>query len=324
MSNGFVAYNTNNQVLVSSDTRNLHFIGKASYLSLDVADNEYGGLRMRTYGIECSTYPVPFFTMPTADFTAVSRIYNAGGNSWRIEIIRSGTSDTAPEVYVFADPRSASATDRFGMVVYRDDGTPSFDSRLRPLAITGGVSVAHPSNPKVFPAGGLAAKDCGSPDSVCGPYFAPDAMNDYALYGQPSKPMFFYPSLAQAERENIWQTSEEDCLGSDKLGVCLTKDYYQWASRYWAFYRGGIRFQNVTRWYQWSPYEEPTIQAGWITVSHGCNHYYRHDSSLLSVGGIIAIPVGSDSWVGGKWPYSNETLNLTAATVLVGDASRYD
>ena len=324
MSNGLLVLNNNNQVLVSSDTRNLHFIGKATYLSLDKSDDEYGGLRMRTYGIECSTYPVPFFTMPTADFTGISRIYNVGGNSWQIELIRAGTSGSIPEVYVFADPRAASVSGQFGMVVYRDDGTPSFDSRLRPLAISYGLSVTHVSNPKVFPAGGLAAKDCSSADNVCGPYFAPDAHNDYDVNGLPAKPMFFYPSLAQAERENVWSTSEEDCLGSDKLGVCLTKDYYQWASRYWAFYRGGIRLIDLTRWYNWSTYTQPTIQAGWITVSHGCNSYYRHDSSLLSVGNILDIPVGSDSWTGGKWPYSNETLNLSAATVLVGDASRYD
>jgi hypothetical protein len=312
MSHGLLVLNNNNQVLVSSDTRNLHFIGKASYASMDVSDDEYGGIRIATFTIACSTYPVPFLTMPTGDRYAISRIYNVGGNSWNIEVIRSGTGTFNPEVYVFADPRSASSSEPFGMIVYRDDGTPSFDSRLRPLAITGGLSVVHPSNPKVFPSGGLAPKDCSSTDSACGPYFAPTAENAYSLPGQPAKPMFFYPSLAQAERENIWSTSEEDCLGSDKLGVCLTKDYYQWASRYWAFYRGGIRFSSST------------LYAGWITVSHGCNSYYRHESSLLSIGNIIDIPVGSDSWVGGKWPYSNETLNLDAATVLVGDASRYD
>lgn len=318
MSHGFIAYNNVNQVLVSSETRNLHFLGKATYSSTDKSDDNYGGTRIYTFTIECSTFPVPFFTNPTGQYMAISRIYNPSGNTWNIEVIRSGTGTTKPEVYVFADPRAGTPSGSFGMVVYRDDQSVSFDSRLRPLAITGGLTVTHASNPRTFPSSGLAAKDCASDDATCGSYFAPDASNITTIDYIPAKPMFFYPSLAQAERENVWTTSEEDCLGSDKLNVCISKDYYQWASRYWAFYRGGISYASH------KGSTQADIFAGWITVDHGCNHYYNHSSSLFSVFDILAIPIGSSSWSGGKWPYSNKTINTSAATVIIGDAARYD
>ena len=148
MSQGFIAYNNSNQILVSSDLRNLHFIAKLTSPTLADQTDYYGGLRRLTYSVSCSVTPVPFFTCPTGDFYGITGIKSNGSGSWDIEIIRSGTSSTYPEVYVFADPRGSTATDSHGMIVYRDDGTPAFDSRLRPLAVTGGVSVSHPSNPK--------------------------------------------------------------------------------------------------------------------------------------------------------------------------------
>ena len=43
MSYGFTATNTSNQILISSDTNNLHFIGKASYVSTLQSVDTYGG-----------------------------------------------------------------------------------------------------------------------------------------------------------------------------------------------------------------------------------------------------------------------------------------
>lgn len=308
MTHGFLAVNNNNQVLVSSDTRTLHFVTKlSSPFSVDYSTNYYGGIRIARYRVTCSQYPVPFFTMPTADFHGITRITNNNNGTWDIEMIRSGTSDTvSPEVYVFADARAGNPTDRFGMQVFRDDGTPSFDSRLRPLAITGGLAVVHPSNPRpTFPYG-LNARNCGSNLETTGGFFAPTAFNSYAVSGQPTKPMFFYSSLAQAEREAHYHDSDSDCLGSDKFGVCLTETTYDWNSWYWCFYRGGIR---------WTGSE---IRAGWIAVEFGCNYTYNEDDSLIGIG------IGGDSGGGGSWPYSNETINLAASTVIIADASRYD
>lgn len=307
MTHGFLALNNSNQVLVSSDTRNLHLVAKLSApIAVDYSTDYYGGIRILRYRVTCSVYPVPFFTMPTADFHGVTRITNNGDGTWDIELVRSGSSNTYPEVYVFADPRAGNPTDTHGMQVFRDDGSVAFDSRMRPLAVSGGLPVTHPSNPRPSFPYGLNARYCGSGEATTGGFFQPTEFNSYSVGGQPTKPMFFYSSLAQAEREAQYHDSDDDCLGSDKFGVCITRTTYDWNSWYWAFYRGGIKWTGSG------------IQAGWVVVKFGCYWRYEQDDSLIGIG------TGGSSGGAGSWPYSNETLNLGASTVLIGDAARYD
>jgi len=308
MSYGFLATNNSNQVLISSDTRNLHLVQKiSSPTNIVLSNSNYGGIRVLIYRATCSVTPVPFFTMPsTNDYYGCTRVTNVGGNQWDIELLKSGGADNYPEIYVFADPRGASPTEAFGMKVFKDDGTASFDSRLSPLAITGGLAVTHPSNPKPSFPYGLDAKYCQSSEASSGGMLVPDQFNTYNI-ALPTKPMFFFPSLAQAEREATYTVEEEECDGVEVKGNCVgVYRYYRWDSTYWAFYRGGLR-KGTNQ-----------VFAGWITAEFGCNWQYYVD------GGIFGIGTGSDSSTAGEWPYSNETLNLSAATVIIGDASRYD
>jgi predicted secreted protein len=308
MSTGFIAYNNSGDVLVSSDTKNLHFIQKITTpTSLEETSDYHGGIRRWIYRATCSVTPVPFFTTPTSDYYAISRIKSAGTNLWDIEVIRSGTSSTTPDVYIFAEPSAASSTDTYGMVVYMDDGSAAFDSRLRPLAVTGGLSVTHPSNPRSsYSTSGLSAKNCSTSVATYNSNFIPTESNTYQLSGQSSKPMFCYLSLAQSEREIFRQESEEECDGFD-YGTCIGSGrFYYWDSTYWAFYRGGIKFTN------------DAVSAGWIVVDWGCNWVYRKDSNILGIG------TGGGGGSGGDYPYSNETINTAAVSLIAGDASRYD
>jgi hypothetical protein len=91
-----------------------------------------------------------------------------------------------------------------------------------------------------------------------------------------------------------------------KAGCVGVERDYRWTSNYWSFYRGGIR-RNGNQ-----------IDAGWVTVSFGCNWTYTKDSAFIGIG------TGGSSGVGGTWPYSNETLNLVYAPVIIADGSRYD
>jgi hypothetical protein len=116
MSYGFQATNDNNQVLVSSETKNLHFIQKLTgprNTTVSISDpdagilystNINGGIRRWRYTATCATTPVPFFTMPTNDYYGILRIVDKGNSRWDIEIFRSGTSTTVPELYIFSDP----------------------------------------------------------------------------------------------------------------------------------------------------------------------------------------------------------------------------
>ena len=305
MSNGFIAYNNANEVLISSETRNLHFIGKASGPSVTNSSGSYGGFVELTYTIYCPVTPVPFFTLPTGDYYGIAGIKPTGGNWWNIVVIRSGTSASYPEVYVFADPRAAASNSTFGMVVYRNDGTPAFDSRLRPLAVSGGTAVSHTSNPRIS-IPGLSDWQCSSGNDTGA--FTPDTENGpYGVGSMPAKPMFHYSSLAQAERQASWSGYDEDCDGFDVYGACLGFSRTdEWTSTYWAFYRGGVRRSGSE------------VYAGWITVRGGCWWQSWSDSDF------IIIDTGGGGGSGGTSPYSNETINLYSSAVIVGDASRYD
>jgi len=311
MSNGFLATNNSGQVLISSDTRNLHLIEKISSPTYyDYNNVNYGGINIVRYRTNCAVTPVPFFTMPSTSYWyGVTRITSVGSGVWDIELIKSGANNNYPEMYVFADPRASTATEAYGLKVFRDDGTASFDSRLRPLAVTGGLSVTHPNNPIGSLPYGLDPRYCGSSEATSGGAFAPDQYNQYNTYNVslPSKPMFYFPSLAQAQRESFYSVAENECDGGSYKGNCIgaERDYF-WSSTYWAFYRGAIK-RGTNQ-----------VFAGWMTVDFGCNWVYTKDSALLGIGN------GSSGSQGGTWPYSNETLNLSAATVIIGDASRYD
>jgi hypothetical protein len=311
---GFEAKNNAGQVLVSSETRNLHFVGKAGLNRVIRQFDGYGGLRHYAFWIDCEVTPVPFFTMPTYDFYGIVAVRQislyANRKTWEIELIRSGTSATVPEVYVFSDPRGTTARNtNYGMLVLRDDGTPSFDSRLNPLTVNGGVNVAPPANPLTVAPTSLSAKNCNSdPASQMGP-------NNYNTYrftpgGELTpayKPIFYYPSIAQAEREFAFYASEEECDGLDAYNNCVgAKRVYSWYSYYWAFYRGGIQYTGGY------------LKTGWIAAQFGCHWTYNKDSSFVGIG------IGGSSGDSGQWPYTNETLNLTPTAVITANGARYD
>lgn len=110
MSYGLEITNNNNQILISSDTRNLHFLGKAQFVGTITNSAACGGFQEHEYTIQCSVTPVPFFTMPIGGYTyAISGVLNTGGNNWRIRLINTGQFSTYfPEIYVFCDPRGIS------------------------------------------------------------------------------------------------------------------------------------------------------------------------------------------------------------------------
>lgn len=307
MSHGLLALNNNNQVLVSSDTRNLHFIGKPALHETRNSFDTHGGCRIFVYRVT-SPFPIlPFFTMPTEDYYGVVAIRSIAASLWEIELLRSGTSTTMPEVYVFADPRASTATDSHGLVVYMDDGTPAFDSRLKPLTVAGGFSVQQALNPITALAYGLNPKNCDTSNAAAGGAFAPTQYNTYTPTITPSKPIFSFASIAQAEREATFATTERECDGISVKGICSgVSRVYNWTSTYWSFYRGGISRVGSE------------FRAGWVIVAFGCNWTYSKDTSLIGIG------IGGDSGVGGAWPYSNESLNIVSSPVIVSDGSRYD
>ena len=326
MSYGFLALNDDNDVLISSDTKNLHFAGKATAPSTPLNTfTNHGGFVELVYTIVLPnrvSIPVPFFTMPDpTKFFSIAGVKGANSGSsaktWSITILRSGGSTAAssmPEVYVFVDPTSVSVSGGYGFQVFNADGTVSFDSRARPLAVSNAVSVVQPSNPVTSASfAALTATQCGD---INNNNFAPTETTSYSFgdtSAQHTKPMYHYNALPQTQREAAFYSYTDSCTGFNFYGYCVGYERsLSNTSTYWAFYRGGIGGRTTSG-------SATYLEAGWVPVVAGCYWSSTSSGDFLQVFGP-----GSSSSSGGAWPYSDETINLTAQTVIVADAARYD
>lgn len=337
MAYGLSVLNKDAQILISSQTKTLHFVGKATYSQLLGSIDQCGGMRCWRFTIECTTTPVPFLTMPTSDFYAVIGVRQVGPTTWAIEVLRSGTSASIPEVYVFADPNGITYTgpETYGMRVYCDDGSLSFDSRLSPLVVTGGLSVAPPASPTnpawydyvrydppmtfteytVYPsyyhyyyAFNSPYNTRGSQFNVAGDkgtgnpsaYLTPTQSNPYSFsvgVGN-TKPIYFFPSFAQATRL--------------VLGIYTSGDTYRCDTNYWALYRGGIRRS------------EDTLSCGWVPYVQGKHWLAKRIDTGTTVGSGVDASSIVGAGAGGMPPYYNETLNLQPTAVIIANGARYD
>lgn len=244
-------------------------------------------------------------------------------NLWEVEIIRDGTSTTVPEVYIFADTRATiiPPSDTMGLVVYKDNGDISFDSRRGPLNLTASI-------PVIFPDGALNVLptylDTGSDwnfstpgylnghlgismtDGNASALFTPTKETVATITGtMPTKPIYFIQSLAQTEIEVFARQTYS--YSSGFLGINST--HLWWDSVYWAFYRGGIRRSSNN------------IYAGWITIDKNV--------STATPGEVTDKLFGLwDTNQPARWTYqnpiSNETLNRTGNVVLISDGNMYD
>jgi len=336
MSYGFLALNDDNDVLISSDTKNLHFAGKATKpSSAYFSFNNHGQHHELHYTITFpnrTSVPVPYFTMAgSVGFYSIAGVVGANSGSssktWTIKIIMSGViqstggnNDFMPDVYIFTDPSAISVSGSYGFQVFNSDGTVSFDSRAQPLVVVGAHSAIPPLNPlSSSSAVTLSATECGDINNNA---FTPVNSNSLGIglvADHPSKPMYHFNALPQTEREIAFSQSSSSCTGIGSVyGECIGYvDSTSVLSTYWCFYRAGIG-KNFTQ--NVAGGSGQRTRCGWIPVQAGC-----HWTSSSSGGFFFNIfGPGSSSSTGGAFPYSNETINLVAQDILVADASRYD
>lgn len=308
---GFLATNGNSQVLISSKTKNLHFLGKATLYATIQSTNSWGGIRRWTFRIDSNGTPVPFFSVPTADKCAVVRMTRVTGITWEIELVRSGTSSTIPELYIFTEITSQHVPKgAWGMQVYNETNNGlTYDSRLKPLLVRGGTQVSPPYDPLLALPSGLSAYYCESDANV---KFTPNTYNSSTVYNtNATKPIICYQSVAQTMRQVDVNASSSRCWGIRVFGNCIGfEGEKSWDSHYWAFYRAAVSAQQTGA--------HTYLEAGWITINYGCRHEEREADSFLG------IEYDDDSSVAGNWPYSNLTINLGNVPVIVSDGSFYD
>jgi len=301
---GFLATNGNSQVLISSKTKNLHFLGKATYYQTLQSTNSYGGIRRWSYRIVSITTPIPFFTTPTSESYAILRITIVAADTWEIEIIKSGSSDVKPEVYVFTEANGQiKPINSWGMRVLNETSGVTYDSRLRPLIVRAGGSVTQPYDPitSIPPPNALDASECKTDAS---PYLIPNATTSSTVSGVSSlvKPIVNYQSVSQAQKQfTVTMVS--------KTGFFVKQTYVR-TSNYWVFCRGGISI---------SPSGSTlNITNGWIAVDYSCNWTYKKESTFLGIG------VGGNSRTGGTWPFENSSINMNPVSFIISDGELYD
>jgi hypothetical protein len=154
MTFGFSVKNGSNQIVVSSDTKNMHFMGKATYTGpvvefTDASSSGAGfanGLSIFRYVINCAAFPFPFFTQPGWQYQALISVAQIGPALWQFDLAVDGPTagKVVPEVYVFAEAGGMvyPPSESYGMQVLTSDGSVAFDSRLPPFTAIAGGTVA--------------------------------------------------------------------------------------------------------------------------------------------------------------------------------------
>lgn len=343
MAFGFQVTNNDRQLIVSSDTKNLHFIGKAQYQGIIFQEDEmswnsgqwwYGAGWLPTYGwgvgttiwrfaITCNSIPVPFYSQPGWQFMGIIGVTPVGGNVWYIDIAQDGGVAVAipPEVYVFAEVSGYPGVlgESHGLQVLGADGSIAFDSRLKPLTVAGGALVAPP----VPPAGNIETTErpqIGNWDGytnetmiyqtmrASSELFIAREFSSTPVVVTPIKPIFNYYSIANAEREHYSYTSWSV---TDEGKMTSSTESWQYRAWFWNFYRSGIQSTG------------DSIACGWISTDHG----YRYTSDYAQSDnwmGMWTYDENSGSAAGGTWPFTNRTMNTQPMSVIIADGSLYD
>jgi hypothetical protein len=293
-------------MLISSEFKNLHFVQKKT--SPDYIDSNsnglFGGSKVMRYRFSLSETPVPFFYVPSGNSCAVTAVRSVSSGVWDIEVVTDGAN---PEIYIFATAAVTTSSDSYGVQVFNNSGEVTFDNRATPLMVTGLLSVSQPTQPSSsYSSAGLTASNCQTSVNTYSGSFIPNNSTAYST-SLPTKPLFFFSSNAQAEREIHVSRRDTVCDGVSVKGNCLgIRRDYDYDSYYWAFYRNTI---------SWS---SGSVQSGWCVANWGCHWKYQADSYFVGIG------TGGSSGSGGSWPYTNENVNTFNNTVIIGDASYYD
>jgi hypothetical protein len=301
--------NVDGEVIIDSELKNLHYVTRIDApTSTTQATGLFGGRRVHTYRVDnCSATPVPFLHYVEGTECAVISVQNVNATTWDVLVL---TNSGDPVMYVFAYATSVIATDLSGLLVYNNDGTKSFDSRSRPLAVTGAAYVTPPLNPRTtFSPSGLNPKYCGSNGSSAhSSQYTPDTKNTYSI-AIPTKPMFFYFSVAQTERQAQFYASEQECDTFSVYDECVALGRkYEWWSTYWAFYRATISYSRANA----------ELNCQWTMADFDCFWEERQDNQSFG------FNTGGSSGAGGAFPLTNQTINTDLQIVLISDANRYD
>jgi hypothetical protein len=339
MSYGFFSTNTNNEIIISENTVNHHYVGKATYTGSSSAQSQikgYSGSYSRLDGINYLNYyidvplgdPLVFihpkediFDIPERKYAIFKKypVFSGGLTRIHIQVIMTGVIEDrhkysgsilpeyVPDLHCFDEPAFAPLSDNLphGLQVYKEDGTIGFDSRKRPLAIIGGGEHEPPEDPTN--GSGLPGYTDGHPWKY--------KTNDHDFRSTLRKNsvavdvgnrdfkniMFATSTIAQA----CWVREMHGYKNS--RGWFSSQKHWSWAS-WWVMYRNccGLREDSTGLYFD----------SGWGPVKSGFYFSIRFQDGGLFGGG------GGSSTTGTP-PFQQQTLNLRPSMFLLADATTY-
>ena len=338
--------NTDNHILVSTETFAQHFAGDAVYTGEDDlgnttkiggvgVENASTGQRIFNYRIELSETAYPtVFIKPVLVNQTESHAYGLlrqeyVNNGWELKIICQGASTPRPErVLIFvSDNTMVVPHDDYGMVLYNADGKVVFDSSRRPLGVIGAVETTPPLEPTNYGFNGGTewgtqwGRDRRMPDIdswrgyVTGMWKNTTLDRDMlcnesvAWFGIPvstSKPVLLN-SLAFAAPSLAQQVSQRKKYAWYEDDEKFGTQHHLSDVRFW------IMFQNVAKLRKLG--DTLSIGSCWAPLTTGFYYYWEHEGTTFGGGGT-----GGKT---GSAPYIQKAINMGANLSIIVNAESY-
>jgi len=345
MAHGLLVKNDDDEVLIDSDFKHYHFLGKFNHTSVtQIPDIMEGGIANAAQGSNSNkgmqnmpskgeiykytvsvngTTPPMCFIKPTstgssAPFTGIVLTKQSGSN-WEIWVFQSTVTSASPVLYCFSplSQISNSTSTTHGLKTLDSSGSVTFDSRFKPLRVVGGGNITSPTLAHTGSTGsGYTASLNVNASNVSASFTSQSSAGDL---------IYYCPSIASACQEHTFSESDSGFH---------SWTYYAWARGdvWWCFYRSGFRIASTS-----------SFEVNYGVYARG--HVYEHvvDSTNVFAGLVLgaitggayfaaaiaaAIAAGSftsASVDGGNYlPYENSYRNNSANAFIISKASYYD
>ena len=330
MSYGFSATNNSGEVIISDETENMHFIGKATRIGSPtehVANwhtvgyggalaNNLEGYAEFDYTINTSGIPLVFIRPASSMYDRFHALITQSnsGSTWSFKIIVSGPPNSTqvnvaaaePQLYIFVNANDAPVPGGdYGLIVYKADGTTkTFDSRIPPLAIKHSGTGISPSCPVNQGCPGISTGYPWNYATLDWDFRSGngDKYNSYSVSGTYTNLMFSAPSMAQAAYKRQIEGYKCSSIPWYQGGGCQQ----HWSTAmWWVMYRQTFRIRSGY------------FDFGWTNFAIGYSF-----SSTYESGGWFGG--GGGSYSSGTMPFNPQTINNVSNTYLIADATRYD
>jgi len=342
MSFGLSVTNTNNEVIVSDNTKNLHFLGKAQYSSHNTRNTTIGNYSGAFAQLDGSFFIDYVIEVPSQfNINPIIFIKPKGYRQARCCVFKTTkeTTDNVtrltitilmtavvgpntvyirnslfPDIFCFDQPDFCPILNDYGLIhglhVYESDGVNlNFDSRRLPLAIIGGgehVPPYDPTNGEGLP--GVTSNHPWRSATNDHDFRSTLRKNSYKVNVGDTPVenlMFATATIAQA----CWLREIQGYKNSKGSWFSSSQQHWSWA-RWWVMYRNCCGLSSDSD-------NNIFFDSGWGPVASGFSYEERFESGGWFGG-------GGGSYSTGSAPYEQKTLNLRNTMFLLADSTRYE